>query len=87
MLKRVQMSRYPHEVEIAQFFSAEPLASNPKNCCVPIYDVLRIPNDEDAAILVMPLLYEFVQPLFETVGELVEFFRQIFEVITSGSVI
>ena len=81
MLKRVKISRYPHEVEIGQLFSSEPLASNPKNACVPIYDVLQVPNDNDAAILVMPLLYDFVPPPFKTVGELVEFLRQIFEVI------
>jgi hypothetical protein len=80
MLKRIKISQHPHEVEIGRLFSSEPLSSNLKNCCVPFYDVLRIPDDDDGAILVMPLLYEVEYPPFQTVGEVVEFFRQIFEV-------
>jgi hypothetical protein len=80
MLKHISISRYPDEVEIGQLFSSGPLASNPKNCCVPFYDVLRIPDDDDGAIIVMPLLYRLGQPPFQTIGEVVEFFRQIFEV-------
>ena len=82
MLKRISISRHPDEVEIGQLFSSEPFASNPKNRCVPFYDVLRIPDNSDEVILVMPLLYELELPPFQTVGEVVECFRQIFEVIT-----
>jgi hypothetical protein len=80
MLKYISTSRHPDEVEIGQLFSSQPLVSNPKNCCVPFYDVLRIPDDEDGAIIVMPLLYRMGHPPFQTIGEMVEFFRQIFEV-------
>ena len=82
MLKHISISRHPHEIEVGQLFSSEPLASNPKNRCAPFYDVLRIPDDEDGAILVMPLLYRTENPPFQTIGEVVEFFRQIFEVAT-----
>jgi hypothetical protein len=87
MLKHISISRHPHEVEIGQLFSSEPLASNPKNCCVPFYDVLRVPDDEDTVILVMPLLYRIQNPPFQTVGEVVDFFRQMFEVATRPSLL
>jgi hypothetical protein len=57
LVKRIKISRHPYEVDIGRLFSTEPLASNPKNRCVPFYDVLRILADDDVAILVMPLLY------------------------------
>jgi hypothetical protein len=76
MLKRISVSRHPYEAEIGQLFSSEPLTSDTKNCCVPFYDVLRIPDDDDGVILVMPLLYEVECPPFETVGEVVEFFAR-----------
>ena len=71
------------ENEIAMYFSTEPLASHPRNHCVPIYDVLHVPDptgDDDEIIIVMPLLRPFYNPRFKSVGEAVEFFRQIFEV-------
>jgi len=46
---------------------------------VPIYEVLEVPGDSDAKVLVMPLLRAFDDPRLETVGEAVEFFRQVFE--------
>jgi hypothetical protein len=82
MLKHISISRHPHEVEIGQLFSSEPLASNPKNRCIPFYDVLRVPDNEDRVIIVMPLLYRIENPPFQTIGEVVGFFRQIFEVAT-----
>ncbi|KAF9501837.1 hypothetical protein BDN71DRAFT_1406986 [Pleurotus eryngii] len=79
MLKRMEKSVYPQEIEIGQMFSAAPLANDPRNHCVPIYEVLQVPKDEDLFILVMPLLKEHDNPRFDTIGEAVEFFRQIFE--------
>ncbi|KAJ3480769.1 hypothetical protein NLI96_g8114 [Meripilus lineatus] len=70
------------ENEIALYFSTEPLASHPRNHCVPIYEVLHVPDptgDDDEIIIVMPLLRPFYDPRFKSVGEAVEFFRQIFE--------
>jgi len=78
-LKRISRSVHPYEIEIGQYFSAEPLASHPKNHCIPLYDVLDVPNEDDTVILVMPLLRRFDSPRFNTVGEAVEFFRQVFE--------
>lgn len=79
-LKKVSKSMHPYEVEIACFFSKEPLASHPKNHCVPIFDVLEPPDSPDISILVMPLLRATHDPPCETIGEIVEYLRQIFEV-------
>ena len=80
MMKRMN---YSLENEIATYFSTEPLASHPRNHCVPVYEVLQVPDptgDDDEIIIVMPLLRPFYNPRFKSVGEAVEFFRQIFEV-------
>ncbi|KAF7428208.1 hypothetical protein PC9H_007429 [Pleurotus ostreatus] len=79
MLKRISKSLHPFEVEIGQLFSAKPLADNPQNHCVPIYEALQTPDDDNQYILVMPLLRSFDHPRFDTLGEAVEFFRQIFQ--------
>jgi hypothetical protein len=71
-LKSIKPSIHPYEAEIGTYLSSEPLASDPKNHCVPIYEVLEVPDVEDTILLVMPLL--------RTVGESVDFFQQIFEV-------
>jgi len=63
----------------AIFFSTEPYASHPRNHCIPIYEVLDLPEDSQRCILVMPLLRAYNDPRFKSVGEAVEFFRQIFE--------
>ncbi|PBK85266.1 hypothetical protein ARMGADRAFT_942249, partial [Armillaria gallica] len=78
-LKSVSKSIHPHEVPIGRFLSSQPLASDPKNHCVPIYDILQSPLDDDVQIIVMPRLYDFNRTPFDTVGELLECFRQIFE--------
>lgn len=80
MLKWFNPSYHPFEADIGSFFSSGDRASNPRNHCVPIYDVLRVPDEEDAQILVMPLLRKYGDPPFETVGEVVDFFRQTIEV-------
>ncbi|KAG1885163.1 hypothetical protein F4604DRAFT_1648090 [Suillus subluteus] len=78
-LKVVDKSVHPHEVDIGQYFMMEHLASDPKNHCVPFLDVLSVPNEEEKQILVMPLLLDFTMPRFDTVGEVVECLRQLFE--------
>ncbi|KIJ16754.1 hypothetical protein PAXINDRAFT_168241 [Paxillus involutus ATCC 200175] len=78
-LKLVNQTVHPHEIDIARFFSSEPLASEKANHCVTIYDVLPVLDDEESAIIVMPLLRDYIQPPFDTIGETVECFRQLFE--------
>ncbi|KAJ7032028.1 kinase-like domain-containing protein [Mycena alexandri] len=79
MLKWVSKKTNPFEVELARFFSMPALARNPKNHCIPILDVLRDPQDSDKQIIVMPRLIRFDEPIFDTVGEVIDCFRQIFE--------
>jgi len=79
-LKTVKKSKHPYEVEIGQYFMSEQLASDPKNHCVPFFDVLSIPNESDICIIVMPALLPFAKPRFDTIGEVVECLRQLFEV-------
>ncbi|KAL0947779.1 hypothetical protein HGRIS_013855 [Hohenbuehelia grisea] len=80
IMKRLKPSEFPLEETIMAAFSEEPHASNTRNHCVPLYDVLHVPDDpKDSIILVMPLLRRAIDPNFDSVGEAVEFFRQIFE--------
>jgi hypothetical protein len=81
MLKLLKPSEDIEELEIGRHFSSEAMATNPKNHCVPILDVLLLPGVQDQVFLVMPLLYENELPPFETIGEVIDFFRQIFEVM------
>ncbi|EMD38837.1 hypothetical protein CERSUDRAFT_112564 [Gelatoporia subvermispora B] len=79
VLKQVRKSRHPYEVDIAVYFSSEPLRSDARNHCIPVYEVLDVPDDPDLHLLVMPFLRPFDDPRMETIGEAVEFFKQIFE--------
>ena len=83
VLKRVPVSVHPHEREIAEFFSTGDISKDPRNHCVPIITVLEPPGDTGEIILVMPLLRFFYDPPFYTVGELVDFLTQAFEVDSS----
>ena len=51
-----------------------------KNHNIPILEELSDPHDSDHLILVLPLLREFDDPKFETVGEAVGCLRQVLEV-------
>lgn len=77
MLKLITHSVHPYEADIATYLTAH---SDPKNHCVPTYEVLKVPDIEDKLILVMPLLRRYNNPKFETVGECIDYFQQVFEV-------
>ena len=64
-------------------WSAEPLASDPRNHCVAVHDVLQSPLDEDIAFIVLPFLRLYDKPRFRTFGEAVDCFRQLIEVTSS----
>lgn len=80
MMKRIEKSEMPHEVDISMFFSSPELAEDSHNHCVPILETFEFPDDFGHQIIVMPLLRPFWDPLFDTVGEGVEFIRQLLEV-------
>ncbi|KAF7363869.1 Protein kinase domain-containing protein [Mycena sanguinolenta] len=79
VMKRIELEAPSQELDIATWFSAEPQRSDPANHCVPISRVLSDPKEPEWAIIVMPLLRRYDKPRFDTIGEAVEFFKQIFE--------
>lgn len=79
-LKAIKKSRHPYEADIGRFLSKEPLASDPQNHCVPILEILQVPDQDDRIILVMPMLRRFDNPRFDTFGEVVDFVGQVLEV-------
>ncbi|KAG1753331.1 kinase-like domain-containing protein [Suillus lakei] len=78
-LKMVEKLEHPDEAEIGLYFMSDNLAPDPKNHCVPFFEVLSVPNDDHKQIIVMPLLLNFVKLRFDTYGEVVECLRQLFE--------
>jgi hypothetical protein len=62
-----------------QYLSTEPLSLDPRNHCAQLLEVLDLPDD-DEQVLVMPLLRPFNSPTFDTFGEAIDCFRQLFEV-------
>ena len=79
-LKRVNISDHPREEEIIRYFTTPPLDSDPANHCIPIYDVLRSPYQNDIIILVMPYLIGVDGVKFTTLGEVIGCLEQLFEV-------
>ncbi|KAJ7071939.1 hypothetical protein C8F01DRAFT_1243039 [Mycena amicta] len=77
MLKRIPRNLHPDEVAIWQFFAD--LGPSPANHCVPLFEVLHPPDDPNMDIAVMPVLRRLDSPRFDSFGEAVECFRQIFE--------
>ncbi|KDQ55733.1 hypothetical protein JAAARDRAFT_133274 [Jaapia argillacea MUCL 33604] len=79
-LKKVSKPEHPHEADIARLLSSEPLASDSRNHSVPVYEILHVPDDdEDLDVIVMPFLRAYNDPHFDTFGEVVAFFHQVFE--------
>jgi hypothetical protein len=85
MLKRLLAKEGLYELQINRIFSQEPLASDPRNHCARLLDVIELPNDPP--ILVHTLLRPFYKPRFQTYGEFVAFFRQISEVGVTSSMV
>lgn len=83
LLKLNTRGEDPEEISVGRYFSAEPLAHNSRNHCIPLYEVLDPPGKYSGdQLLVMPLLRVFDDPPFTTIGEVVEFFAQIIEVLS-----
>ena len=79
MLKKVLPEEGPHELQIGRFFSSREVATNLRNHCVPLLDVIKLPNSGQQ-LMVMPFLRPFDNPHFQTFGEFVAFFNQVCEV-------
>lgn len=85
VLKRVNELQHPTEVEITTLLSSPPLSSDPRNHCVPLFDVLKVPDHASMRIMVLPLLRRCADPRFDTVGEVVDCLQQILEVSSDAS--
>ncbi|KAL1661238.1 hypothetical protein GGF50DRAFT_129666 [Schizophyllum commune] len=79
MLKRVDRRQHPDEVEITALLSSPPLSSDPRNHCIPLFDVLEVPDNASMRIMVLPLLRRCADPRFDTVGEVVDCLQQVLE--------
>lgn len=75
MLKRILEEQELFEVQLNRAFSSDPRASDPRNHCAPLLDVIELPNDP--RIMVHSQLRPFYDPPFYTYGEFVAFFEQI----------
>ncbi|KAJ7902308.1 kinase-like domain-containing protein [Mycena leptocephala] len=67
------------ETQIFQKLSSDPLASDPKNHCIRLIEILQVPDSDTKDLIVMPLLNRWDEFPFLTIGEAVEFFSQVFE--------
>ncbi|KAF9077722.1 hypothetical protein BDP27DRAFT_1311566 [Rhodocollybia butyracea] len=67
------------EEDICALFSTSEHASRPLNHCIPLLEVLHVPGIEDEDLLVMPWMREPEDPHFRTVGEGLQFIKEMLE--------
>ncbi|KAG6847854.1 hypothetical protein H0H93_005506 [Arthromyces matolae] len=81
MLKRMDTTDPSTKTELAmaRFVSSPDLSITPRNRCVPILEFIPPKEGSNTAFMVMPLLFDVHITPFETIGEVVEYFRQLFE--------
>jgi hypothetical protein len=84
MLKKVLPEEGPHELQIRRFFSSREVGTNSRNHCVPLLDVIKLPNSSQQ-LMVTSFLRPFNNPRFQTFGEFVAFFNQLCEVCVAFS--
>lgn len=75
-----KIKRDSSEADFGKFFSSAPRSSDPRNHCIPVYEVLDILDDEKTSIMVKPSLPSCLLVDFDTVGEVIEYVRQMLEV-------
>ncbi|KAJ7616429.1 hypothetical protein FB45DRAFT_757199, partial [Roridomyces roridus] len=71
----------PEEADMYRKYASEPLASHPKNHCIPLIDAITVPGEAKLNLVVMPFCdgLDVPQVQFHTVGEAVDFFSQMCE--------
>ena len=80
VLKKVLPEERPHELQISRMFSSGEVATDPRNHCVPLLDVIELsPRSGSQKLMVFPLLCPFNQPRIQTFWEFAAFFTQICE--------
>jgi hypothetical protein len=80
--RQVMFKKIPvgNELEISQYLSSPGRTRESHNHCVPLLEILELPNVPEQKLLVMPFLRPFDNPVFQTFGEFVSFFTQICDV-------
>ena len=68
------------ELEIGQYLSSPGLLRESHNHCVPLLEILDLPDVPEQKLIVMPFLRPFDNPRFQTFGEFVSFFTQLCDV-------
>ena len=68
------------EFEMTKLVNLPGLLSDPRNRCTRLLETLYVPFERNTVILAMPLLRPWDEPPLRTVGEVVHFLGQIFEV-------
>ncbi|KAG9027082.1 hypothetical protein FS837_004389 [Tulasnella sp. UAMH 9824] len=67
------------EIAIGEYFSSEPLRTDPRNHCLPLLEVLKNEEDPEYVILVIPWLRRIDSPEPASVRECVDFVQQTLE--------
>ncbi|EAU82366.1 other/AgaK1 protein kinase [Coprinopsis cinerea okayama7 len=78
-LKKVNKTKHPHEISIMEYFSEEDLSTKSENHVVPLLAVLHPPGEVEIEVVVIPILRAYDDPPLETLGEAVDYIRQILE--------
>ncbi|KAI0044614.1 hypothetical protein FA95DRAFT_1583688 [Auriscalpium vulgare] len=76
IMKKIPRREGVQELEIVQYLCSEPYASDPRNHTAQLSEVLSVAED---TVIVIPQLRPYDSPPFQTFGEAVAFFSQIFE--------
>jgi hypothetical protein len=80
VLKVVRPSSSEYEMFITAAWAPRSTGAHPHNHNTPIHEVLQMPSDPTTFLLVLPKLRKYDDPPFDTIGEAVAFFQQMFEV-------
>lgn len=83
VLKKIRT--WTDELPVALYLSSDEMRSDPRNRTMPLLDILLLPDDDECALIVMPLLREFDTPPFARRGEIIEALRQFLQVSSTMS--
>ena len=68
VMKEVATWKLKEEMPIALYLSSDATRGDPRNCTVPILDVLLLPDTDESTLSVMPMLLSFDDLPFRRVG-------------------
>jgi hypothetical protein len=78
VIKRVFKNQ--NEVDMTSYLCSPGLRSDPRNHCIPLLASIKVPGSPNEVLLVMPLFQDHQIPPVETVGDFIDFTRQLLEV-------